>query len=56
MKQEKKQTYEKPVLRVIELAAEETLVLGCKMAVGGIPARSNPGGCIGLNHCSGKGS
>lgn len=56
MKQEKKQPYEKPVLRVIELAAEETLVLGCKMASGGILARKNPVGCIGLSHCSGKGS
>ena len=56
MKQEKKQKYEKPVLRVIELAAEETLAIGCKMAVGGISARTNPTGCIGLNHCAGKGS
>jgi hypothetical protein len=55
MKREEKKKYEKPVLRIIELAAEETMTIGCK-TLSGLATRSNPAGCVGLQHCSGKGS
>jgi hypothetical protein len=38
-----KQTYEKPRLRTIELAAEEVLAVGCKVDVGA-PATGGPVG------------
>jgi hypothetical protein len=49
-----KQTYEKPMLRTIELAAEEILAIGCK-TVGGTAPGSNTPPCQ-IRHCSGKGS
>lgn len=43
-----KQRYEKPVLRIIELAAEETLSVGCKLKAMGGPATCAVGSpCIG---------
>jgi hypothetical protein len=45
-----KQAYEKPKLRSIELAAEETLAVGCKIAPGR-PGQSSPIGC-GTAACS----
>jgi hypothetical protein len=45
-----KQTYEKPRLRIIELAAEEILAVGCKTAPG--PFGKLPlGGCT-ISACS----
>lgn len=52
MEREEKQIYEKPVLRIIELAAEETLMIGCKSNIA--PGRSVPT-CAATN-CSGSGS
>ena len=40
-KNKKKQPYQKPVIKVIELAADEMLTGGCKMA------GSYPGGALG---------
>ena len=46
-KENNKQVYEKPKLRVIELAAEEVMAAGCKIAAGtstgvnGLPCASN---------------
>lgn len=49
-----KSAYEKPQLNIIELAAEEVLAIGCKMAGG----QSNIGypNCGILNRCSSRGS
>ena len=47
--EEKLQPYEKPKLRVIELAAEEVLAVGCKTNAGGpnpAPPQCAPGGCF----------
>jgi hypothetical protein len=52
MEREKKQIYEKPVLRVIELAAEETLSIGCKSNIA--PGRSVP--TCAVTNCAGSGS
>ncbi len=41
---QEKQAYEKPRLRIIELAAEEVLAVGCKTAPGR-PGQSSPTGC-----------
>jgi hypothetical protein len=49
-----KQTYEKPRLRTIELAAEEILAIGCKSNTGNAPGSATPP-CM-IRHCSGKGS
>ena len=49
-----KQTYEKPRLRAIELAAEEILAIGCK-SVTGVASGSTSPPCM-VRHCSGKGS
>lgn len=49
-----KQTYEKPSLRTIELAAEEILAIGCKAVTGMAPGSNTPP-CM-IRHCSGKGS
>ena len=51
---DEKQTYEKPRLRTIELAAEEILAIGCKTNSGTAPGSSTPP-CM-IRHCSGKGS
>jgi len=54
MKKEKqKEVYEKPQLRVIELAADEVLAVGCKSpglnyAVGGNPACGVGAGCVSI--------
>ena len=62
MEDEKKQTpakkpYEKPVLRVIELAAEEVLAVGCKTKPPGPRAFGNPTpACIVPRTCFGQGS
>lgn len=51
-----KLAYEKPVLRTIELVAEEVLVVGCKLATGA-NGFSNPGpSCTLPVRCSGVGS
>lgn len=41
----KKRDYEKPMLRVVDLAAEEVLAVGCKLAEGGLSACQD-GTCI----------
>jgi len=46
--------YEKPVLRIIELAAEEVLAAGCKLSFGG-SAFGSIGSCLGMG-CAGPGS
>lgn len=43
-KEHNKQAYEKPRLRTIELAAEETLATGCKIAPAQL-GKSDPRGC-----------
>ena len=48
-----KETYEKPVLRTIELAVEEVLVLGCKLSSTGFAFGVVP--CI-VNNCAGPSS
>jgi len=53
-KEKSKRHYEKPLLRVIELAAEEVLAVGCKLASSG-SAFGWPTTCIGSG-CSGAGS
>lgn len=45
--------YEKPRLRIIELAAEEVLAIGCKIDGGGFSVGVSP--CI-ANSCTGVGS
>jgi hypothetical protein len=49
-----KQTYEKPRLRTIELAAEEILAIGCKSSTGVASGQTAPP-CM-IRHCAGKGS
>ena len=48
-----KQAYEKPMLRTIELAVEEVLVVGCKLSSIGFAHGVIP--CI-TNNCAGPGS
>jgi hypothetical protein len=48
-----KKHYEKPMLRTIELVAEEVLAVGCKLL--GRQASLNPTSCMG-NSCSAQGS
>lgn len=48
-----KKVYEKPLLRVIELTADEVLAVGCKSpglnyAVGGNPSCGVGAGCVSL--------
>lgn len=52
-KNTKRRTYSKPVLRFIDLVAEEVLTVGCKTSTGG----GKPGGfsCT-SNGCSSAGS
>ena len=45
MEKQKKEKYEKPQLRVIELKADEVLGVGCKTLSGG--ATVTPPGCVG---------
>lgn len=52
---QKKQHYEKPVLRPIELVAEEILAVGCKSVTTGTAPRSATPPCM-IRHCAGKGS
>ncbi len=47
--------YEKPVLRPIELVAEEILAVGCKTNISGTAPRSATPPCM-IRHCAGKGS
>lgn len=51
-----KRTYKKPRLRIIELAAEEVLAVGCKMTAGGSPAIGNAINCHAPNFCANKGT
>jgi hypothetical protein len=53
-KDKNKRSYEKPILRVIELSAEEVLGIGCKQATGSTNF-GNPVGCI-ASPCSASGS
>ncbi len=47
--EEKKNTYEKPRLRIIELATEEVLAAGCKLTSGGFAFDAIP---CSANNCS----
>lgn len=51
-KEKGKQPYEKPGLRIIELAAEEVLAIGCKTVTGGgsvpVAIPCNAAGCAQL--------
>ena len=49
-----KRDYKKPTLRVIDLAAEEVLAIGCKTTTGGTASLAMP--CLPGNSCSGPGS
>ncbi len=53
-KREGRMTYEKPILRIIELSAEEVLSVGCKSSSGGFSVASPPP-CI-AHTCAGPGS
>jgi hypothetical protein len=53
-KKKSKKPYEKPMLRTIELAAEEVLAVGCKLAGSG-NAYGSVVSCI-VNSCAGPGS
>ena len=53
-KRERKRTYEKPKLRIIELATEEVLAVGCKLAIGSGNV-AVPNSCT-LNNCVVAGS
>lgn len=48
-----KRSYEKPKLRVIDLAAEEVLAIGCKVSDGGMAFGASP--CP-ANSCNQAGS
>ena len=50
----KKDVYQKPRLRTIELAAEEVLGVGCKLTSGGFASGAYP--CFPGNNCSQAGS
>jgi len=54
-KKRKKRVYAKPKLRIIELAAEEVLAVGCKM-IGGAPAAGGNPNCGISNNCVTDGS
>ncbi len=47
-----KRVYKKPMLRTIELAAEEVLAVGCKIASGGGPITA----CVIVDQCFASGS
>jgi hypothetical protein len=51
-KRGKKQTYEKPRLRIIELAAEEVLAVGCKTAPGASATGGPPGATCTDGQCN----
>jgi hypothetical protein len=53
-KLKKRCSYEKPKLRIIELAAEEVLAVGCKTAFSGSAVGGGPV-CM-IRHCAGNGS
>jgi hypothetical protein len=53
-KLKKTSRYEKPKLRIIELAAEEVLAVGCKTFSGGSAVSGGPT-CM-IRHCAGLGS
>ena len=50
-----KRAYEKPMLRTIELAAEEVLAVGCKAVHSGTAPGSPTPPCM-IRNCAGKGS
>jgi hypothetical protein len=53
MIKENKKMYEKPILRVIDLEADQVLGAGCKLDSGGTGPASTP--CL-ANFCSAAGS
>ena len=53
-KEKDKHVYKKPVLRIIELATDEVMALGCKLAGGGSAFALTP--CVNINNCSAAGS
>jgi len=57
-KQKGKRAYEKPEARVIELAAEEVMAVGCKLRKLSNPGFRNPpwGSCVAPRACWFKGS
>jgi hypothetical protein len=52
---DKKQAYETPRLRTIELAAEEILAVGCKAVSSGTAPGSPTPPCM-IRNCAGRGS
>jgi len=50
-----KQPYKKPVLRVVELATQEVLAVGCKLHSGGSAVRGTPP-CASSPQCALAGS
>lgn len=50
-----KKIYEKPGLRIIALETDQVLILGCKLAAGGL-APLNPAACSNPTLCSEAGS
>ncbi|NWF98586.1 MAG: hypothetical protein HXY52_06615 [Nitrospirae bacterium] len=55
LEKQQKQHYEKPMLRQIELVAEEILAVGCKSLSTGTAPKSATPPCM-IRHCAGKGS
>jgi hypothetical protein len=53
-KNQDKQPYEKPMLRIIEMETDQVLGIGCK-SVGGPPDVGDPASCFG-SFCSEDGS
>jgi len=51
-----KKPYEKPVLRTIELAADEVLAVGCKVKKGQSGFNNRPNSCLHPRTCYGRGS
>ena len=55
MEKEKKKSYEKPVLKTMELRADETLAVGCKMTTPSTGGHRSPCTSI-MGSCAGAGS
>ena len=56
IKKEKKQPYEKPCLRVIDLAAEEVLAVGCKANSGQKGFGNKANSCTFVRNCLAAGT
>lgn len=55
-RKEPKRPYEKPVLRTIELVADEVLAVGCKVKKGQSGFNNRPATCLRPRTCYSQGS